>query len=332
MRERAKSPRRLVWQIETEPNRLMAVFGYILCQIVGCRWDYEQLETSSGVGRGGQAATGGIGGLPYLAGGASLGGSAIDLGGSPGSSGAGTVSGGVGGEFVGGGTTSGGTTGMSSGGNIATGGTSAGGNIATGGTSAGGVTGTGGNIATGGTSAGGVTGTGGNIATGGTSAGGVPGTGGNIATGGTSAGGVTGTGGASGTLAAGCTWSSFAGITYAPCQTLLTFPEAVSTCNSMGMELIRIDSRAENDWAAAAATDGWMGASDGAVEGEWRWADGTLFWLGDNAGAAVGGLFTNWTRTEPNGAPPSSNCARFESLSKTWVDVSCVGRFPFICE
>jgi hypothetical protein len=107
---------------------------------------------------------------------------------------------------------------------------------------------------------------------------------------------------------------------------------AVTTCASMGMTLIRIDSATENAWLATVLTDSWIGATDIAVEGEWRWPDGTLFWLGGINGSAQDGLYTAWEALSPGTVPPAADCARIKTNSQTWVHMLCTNVLPFVCE
>jgi len=108
--------------------------------------------------------------------------------------------------------------------------------------------------------------------------------------------------------------------------------EATVACSSVGMQLVRIDSSAENDWISTSVNNGWIAATDSAVEGQWRWADGTLFWTGDKFGVPENGLFNAWKKNYPSGAPANTDCARIDSSSKTWIDVFCGSTLPFICE
>jgi hypothetical protein len=150
------------------------------------------------------------------------------------------------------------------------------------------------------------------------------GSGGNGSTGGSS--------GSGGSMPTGCSPVSFSSESYVACSTPNTFDGAETTCQSMGMRVVRIDNGPENNWAASVVQNGWIGATDIAVKGEWRWMDGTLFWLGDKNGTAQGGLYTAWSVNEPSANPSTANCARFDSSGKVWVDVFCTDSYPFVCE
>lgn len=141
-----------------------------------------------------------------------------------------------------------------------------------------------------------------------------------------------GGGGGGGLNTGDCAAARFSGHDYAICSYQRTFDAAASVCQSYGMRLIRIDSSAENSWFAPLVSDGWLGASDSASEGEWRWTDGEQFWQGDNKGTPINGLYNAWSRTDPSGQPGAADCARIDSSGRVWVDVTCDGLQPFVCE
>jgi hypothetical protein len=192
--------------------------------------------------------------------------------------------------------------------------------------------------------------------------GGVSATGGSQANGGSSAasagagsddqagaGGDSATPGASGAAGAGptpactdsadCTCAELAGHAYWFCTQHLYWNDAQSHCQTAGMDLVRIDSQAENDFLVdTGATRGvftfnnfaQIGASSQAQAGEWRWPDGTLLWQGGSNGDPVGGLYSNWDTMSPSG----SGAARCSGIltSGIWQDRTCTGAEPFICE
>lgn len=103
-------------------------------------------------------------------------------------------------------------------------------------------------------------------------------------------------------------------------------------CDSIGGQLLRIETQELNAWYAATITNGWLGANDLDVEGEWRWLNGDLFWEGDSSGFAVDGAFAPWTVNAPNASPAESDCARMVSTSAVWVNIFCNSQAPFACE
>lgn len=148
---------------------------------------------------------------------------------------------------------------------------------------------------------------------------------------------------------AGCERASFEGRIYALCRDRkVPFPEARKDCEAMGMQLIRIDSAAEDAWIyrtfyekpATPGPDGaqmWVGATDAGDEGQWRWlVGGDVFWRGEADGSQVGGLYSNWGRAHGLGAQNQPNDARSqagedcmvirapgENEGGHWTDIDC---------
>jgi hypothetical protein len=179
---------------------------------------------------------------------------------------------------------------------------------------------------------------------GGASMGGSAGAGGNGGAGGNSGtSGSSGMGGSGGsppcTSTTDCTCDEFSGHAYWFCTSELTWDDSETQCESAGMQLVRIDSQAENDFLEDRGfTHGvfdlngfaQIGTNSRAVAGEWRWVDGTLMWLGGAAGTAVDGAFANWFTASPS-ASGSKTCAGILLLG-TWQDRSCTALVPSICE
>jgi hypothetical protein len=157
-------------------------------------------------------------------------------------------------------------------------------------------------------------------------------------------GGISGSGGSAGSGvppdSALCNQITNAGHDYLLCQERRTWADANSGCLAIGMQLIRVDDDAENQWLFFNANvplgvDGevWLGATDLEVEGEWRWTDGELFWLGDNLGSAQNGLFNGWYFREPNNASVE-NCAALDTKAAgaEWYDLECDLSKAYACE
>jgi hypothetical protein len=120
--------------------------------------------------------------------------------------------------------------------------------------------------------------------------------------------------------------------------------QAKTKCESAGLHLVRIDSKAENDflWGLAFAQrnrDVWIGGSDLATEGDWRWPDGTQFWSGiaGDGGVAIGGAYTHWwTPGEPNNLNGASDgdgdCLAMSQIQGYWLDEGCNFFNRFLCE
>jgi hypothetical protein len=91
--------------------------------------------------------------------------------------------------------------------------------------------------------------------------------------------------------------------------------------------------------ADALQVESWIGATDTASEGTWRWINDDLaFWQGDgSSGQAVGGAYTNWNTSEPNGGT-ATNCARaiprsvIPQSNARWADLACNQVRGAICQ
>jgi len=270
----------------------------------GCRVGYDVAPKPSP-----SAGAAGAAGGPLAEGGASSGGEAgIDA-----------IGGGAGGETSG----SGGTSENQGGSAQSQGGATNEGGMAGASADGGGGTSNGGATNGGMTGGAGTTGTGGGA---GATNGGAGATNGGAGGGAGATAGGAGSGG-SGGIVAGCSASG----SYVICPTGATHDVAVANCTSMGMQIIRVDSAAENDWLVATVPNSWIGASDVTVEGEWRWQDGTLFWLGDDTGAPQAGLYDNWAFKSPAGSPSGADCAKLNGTG-AWVAVLCPTTAPYTCE
>lgn len=136
-----------------------------------------------------------------------------------------------------------------------------------------------------------------------------------------------------------CTCASFGGNDYQLCTTELVTDDAMAHCQSLGMQLVRIDDAAENDWLATTATaaglfsrvgdSALIGASDREVPEQWVWPDGEVFWSGTSNGAPVNGLYENWTNQHPTGG--ITNCSALLA-SGLWIAMGCASALPFICQ
>lgn len=187
--------------------------------------------------------------------------------------------------------------------------------------------------------------TGGSV--GGTSASGrggsVGGTGGGAGTGGTTGAGgsLGGTGGVDGGQPISCTTLPYGTHQYAFCDALVDWATARSECDRRGMRLVRIDDPLENVWLQTAAIFSasmfrrsalWLGGYEPTVDGDWHWTDGDAFWLGAANGTAVGGLYTNWDKSEPNNAVGPEACLAMPLNGTTWFDWACSATNYFACE
>jgi hypothetical protein len=117
------------------------------------------------------------------------------------------------------------------------------------------------------------------------------------------------------------------------CSTTRTWQAAKTLCESVSMQLVRIDSLAEHNWIGSQLSNSaWIGATDGAVEGTWRWVDNNdHFWTGTAFGQPQGGRFTRWAFGEPNNLG-NEDCGEFRFLDGMWIDTPCSATRPVICE
>jgi lectin-like protein len=122
----------------------------------------------------------------------------------------------------------------------------------------------------------------------------------------------------------------------------LSWDDARARCRTRGptWDLTVIRSPGESTFLAAQLTfEVWIGASDTTSETSWLWVtDATPFWVGTGTGSAVGGAYTNWNVTEPNGGI-TTNCARalpnaFGSPTPNapWADLVCTELRGSVCE
>jgi len=117
----------------------------------------------------------------------------------------------------------------------------------------------------------------------------------------------------------------FGGHTYVYCHTARPWTTARDQCAAAGMQLVRIDSRAENDFVQNLLEDStaYIGASDRDSEGRWRWVDGGAL------------SYSRWASGEPNDAG-GEDCGRLYGDRGTqpglWVDVECTSSYDWTCE
>ena len=122
---------------------------------------------------------------------------------------------------------------------------------------------------------------------------------------------------------------------YLFCTSSTSYTSARSTCISAGMQLVAIESAAENVWVYNTAlsrlgdVDYHIGASDLGGEGVWKWEGGAQFWSGDEGGAPVGGRYSNWESGEPNDSS-GEDCAEVRAGAR-WNDHECSDFLRYVC-
>ena len=109
-----------------------------------------------------------------------------------------------------------------------------------------------------------------------------------------------------------------------------TWDGANGYCQSLGGNLVSIESASENDFVyKLSGGNSWLGASDEAQEGTWAWISEQPF------------DFKYWDEGEPNNCCPSQNCGKegctpehyltFSGHGTTWNDVPN-DPLTFVCE
>ena len=73
---------------------------------------------------------------------------------------------------------------------------------------------------------------------------------------------------------------------------------------------------------AAMVTDegAWFGLSDILQEGTFSWRDGTEL------------TYTNWRSSNPNNVDGEQHCVYVRGDDKTWDDITCRRREPYLCQ
>jgi Lectin C-type domain len=128
-----------------------------------------------------------------------------------------------------------------------------------------------------------------------------------------------------------CTTGVFDGHSYAFCGAVASAEDAFAKCESLGMGVVSIESKAENTFVEGKQGSTWLGGTDEAMEGEWRWvATKVLFWNEK----PVGGAYQNFTDGQPNNKDKDGNAENCLVLTASgWNDVGCaLGDFKATCE
>ena len=124
---------------------------------------------------------------------------------------------------------------------------------------------------------------------------------------------------------------------------LFTAPEtwnnAKAKCESLGAQLVKIESAVEdaflkrNFLSGSSGVAYWIGLSHQEEEGKWKWTDGSLL-----------GIYTNWGKNNPNNYDGNQNCGQimmgtftmggysFNGYDGGWNDFRCDHSLGYICE
>ncbi len=134
-----------------------------------------------------------------------------------------------------------------------------------------------------------------------------------------------------------CTTRSapISGRDYRFCRTARTWDEARAGCESVGMQLLRINDTGENTYVqgvlnldvdVGAANSWWIGLRDVQPGGSpdrahFRWYPDTI--------TASEPSFTSWGASDPD---LSDSCAVVGPFSRVWLDRNCSDTYRYICE
>ncbi len=132
------------------------------------------------------------------------------------------------------------------------------------------------------------------------------------------------------TVNANCSYNARGDTAYVSCHDLKTMQQARDQCLALGMDLLVIESKAEDDYLSIEGSPGrvhWLGAQCES-SGAWRWvANGDLFWTPNDV---VNGQYNNWLPAQPSQSP--GDCAVRDDVSNKWTTAPCTGLGAYICE
>ena len=135
-----------------------------------------------------------------------------------------------------------------------------------------------------------------------------------------------------------CECDDFAEHAHLFCTTRRSQVNANAQCGAYQMQLVRIETPAENDFILERAAElsmhsdfqyFWIGASSVGHPGTWAWPDGSVFWEGDANGAPKNGAYFDW-RTGSPANTSSESCVDMDAVG--WVDASCSDSRAYVCE
>uniref|UniRef100_A0A3B5KJI0 C-type lectin domain-containing protein n=1 Tax=Xiphophorus couchianus TaxID=32473 RepID=A0A3B5KJI0_9TELE len=113
-------------------------------------------------------------------------------------------------------------------------------------------------------------------------------------------------------------WRIFRGSAYYMSSTEKTWQESRTYCQSVGADLIIINSKEEQ---ISLFTYMWIGLTDSETEGRWKWVDGSPL------------TTSYWYDGEPNGNTVE-NCGEIKTFTaeRSWNDGTCSRSLKWICE
>jgi hypothetical protein len=121
-------------------------------------------------------------------------------------------------------------------------------------------------------------------------------------------------------------WEQWQGSCYKVFMTLMTWPDAVSTCNIEGSNLTSVSRLEESNFlrnlVKSTISDSyiWIGLNDIAQEGTYEWIDGSQ------------STYRNWDSTQPSDPGAIENCVDLSIQSGVWYDFGCTNVERYVCK
>ncbi len=132
-----------------------------------------------------------------------------------------------------------------------------------------------------------------------------------------------------------CQVAAWNGTEYRICDGLRTWSAARDYCASLGTKLLKLNSKAENDFIQSKVRfAAWTGGSTPSIGGtKWSWQfDNSQFWTSGwtpGSGKAVNGAYTNWDSFEP---AFGGTCLALDAITNKWHAGACGVPLGFVCE
>ena len=125
---------------------------------------------------------------------------------------------------------------------------------------------------------------------------------------------------------------TFSTSSYAVFDTKKTWEAASLSCQGLGAELVKIESKAETEFIDATFLSTrmkmWIGLNDIVNEDDWKWSDGS----------SLEG-YTNWGDKEPNNHEDQQHCVVIikgvvsnTDFQAEWNDFRCDREIVYLCE
>ena len=125
---------------------------------------------------------------------------------------------------------------------------------------------------------------------------------------------------------------SFSTSSYAVFDSKKTWKAASSSCQGLGAELVKIESKAETEFINATFLSTrmrmWIGLNDIVNEDDWKWSDGSRL-----------EGYTNWGYNQPSNSQGEQHCVVIKGsvvakpdFQAEWNDIRCDREIVYLCE